>query len=60
MEPVEKLKVGSDSDVRRETKQCVQTKEFVMAQLCGFPTNSDISVQEKQVGCLFFLSTLCF
>ncbi|RUS79864.1 hypothetical protein EGW08_012390 [Elysia chlorotica] len=47
-EPVEKLQVLSDSDVRRETKQCVQKKEFVMAQWREFSSDDSISLEEKQ------------
>ncbi|KAK3797202.1 hypothetical protein RRG08_030429 [Elysia crispata] len=47
-EPVEKLQVSSDSYVRRETKQCVQKKEFVMAQWREIPSGTCNSPEDKQ------------
>lgn len=45
---VDKLEVNTDSDVRHKSKECVQNKEFVMAQWREFPVDVNISVQERQ------------
>ncbi|GFR58033.1 REXON_0 protein [Elysia marginata] len=47
-EPVEKVEVTSDSEVRRQSKESVQKKEFVMAQWRGFHSDMDTSINEKQ------------